>query len=312
MTETMPSSVRYVKNGAGGQWWKAAKDNGQLHAGWRNIPKDLLLAADMGSIESLIRAEYGEKPGATQDFNALTTLLDRPSRHLWVTFEDGDMWWCTVLDEIETNHDDETKDRGHFWLTCALPWSNHSLDNKRHLVTSELPGIVAAVAGFKAAICEPKGWREILRIIRNEEDADAAAAALARQAYEDAVAKLVARLGPKDFELLVDLILARSGWARVAKLAGATEGIDVEVENIASDEIAFVQVKSTATQAILDDYVARFDTRREHYNRMIFAVHSPKEALTSPPGQPIAIWTGPDIARRVVKLGLGDWVATRL
>ena len=38
----------------------------------------------------------------------------------------------------------------------------------------------------------------------------------------------------------------------------------------------------------------------------------PKGTLTPPAGQPVAIWTGADIARRVVKLGLGDWVATRL
>jgi len=312
MTDVLPGSVRYVKNGAGGQWWKAARDNGQIHAGWRSVPAPLRLAADMVAIESLIRAEFGAKPGATQDYNALRTLLDRPSQHLWVTFQDGCMWWCTVCDGIETNPEVETKDRGHFWLTCATPWSNHSLGGARHLVTTELPGIVTTTAGYQATVCEPKGAREILRIIRNEEDSDAHKAALARQAYEDAVAKLVARLGPKDFEVLVDLILSRTGWARLAKLGGATEGIDVEVENIASDEIAFVQVKSTATQAVLDDYTARFNARRERYNRMIFAVHSPKGTLTPPAGQPIAIWTGPDIARRVVKLGLGDWVATRL
>lgn len=98
----------------------------------------------------------------------------------------------------------------------------------------------------------------------------------------------------------------------MAKLGGATEGIDVEVENIASDEIAFVQVKSTATQAVRDDYMARFEARRERYDRMIFAVHTPKGSLTPLAGLPVAIWTGRDISRRVVKLGLGDWVATRL
>jgi len=312
MVEALPASVRYVKNGAGGQWWNAAKDNGQIHAGWRNIPDALLRTADMGQIESLVRAEFGNKPGATQDFKALQTLLVEPSQHVWITFQDGCMWWCTVRDGVETNPAIETNERGHFWLTCQSQWSNYSLDDKRHLVTSELPGIVAAVAGFQATVCKPKGWKEILRIIRNAEDEDARVAALARQTYEDAVAKLVARLGDKDFELLIDLILSRTGWARLAKLGGATEGIDVEVENVSSDEIAFVQVKSTATQSVFDDYVSRFNARRDRYHRMIFAVHSPEGALTPPTGQPVSIWTGKEIARRVVKLGLGDWAATRL
>jgi len=50
---------------------ESRQDDGQIHAGWRIIPEALLLAADMGAIESLIRAEFGVKRGATQDFNAL-------------------------------------------------------------------------------------------------------------------------------------------------------------------------------------------------------------------------------------------------
>ena len=49
----------------------------------------------------------------------------------------------------------------------------------------------------------------------------------ARCAYEDAVLKLVRRLGWKDFEVLVDLILSRTGWARVAVLGSVGEDIQV-------------------------------------------------------------------------------------
>jgi hypothetical protein len=82
-----------------------AKTNGQIHLGWPRIPDDLLHAADLAQIEALIRKEFGAKRGATQDFNALRTLLDHPSQHVWVTFEDGCMWWCTVHDGIETDPD---------------------------------------------------------------------------------------------------------------------------------------------------------------------------------------------------------------
>lgn len=111
--------------------------------------------------------------------------------------------------------------------------------------------------------------------------------------------------------MLVDLILSRSGWARLAKLGGTTEGIDIEAENASAGEIAFVQVKSSATQATLDDYVLRFNERRDCYERMIFAVHSPSGDIMSP-GPRVQVWDGKQIARLVVKLGLGDWVATRL
>jgi hypothetical protein len=311
LLDALPKTVRYVKNGAGGQWWTTAKASGQVHLGWSGIPHDLLQAADLPAIKILIQAQFGEKRGATQDFNALCALLDHPSQHLWVTFQDGCMWWCTVRDGIGLDPNGETKDHGHFWLTCDRPWSNHSLGG-RHLAIANLPGIVTTTAGFQATICEPNGWREILRIIRDEEDSDAVAAARAREAYEGAVAKLIARLRDRDFELLIDLILSRTGWVRLAKLGGVTEGIDIEAENVAADEIAFVQVKSTAGQSVLDDYVMRFGERRERYQRMIFAVHTPRGTLTPPDGQPVQVWTGERVAQLVVRLGLGEWVSMRL
>lgn len=180
------------------------------------------------------------------------------------------------------------------------------------MAISDLPGAIAAVAGFRATLCRPKAAPEILRIITDEQDQDAAAANAARSAYGRAVARLVERLGPKDFELLVDLILSRSGWTRTARLGGVTEGIDVEVENAAIDEVAFVQVKSTADPSVLDDYVARFLAQRERYSRMIFAVHSPKGSLTPPANIPVQVWDGLRIADLVVRFGLGDWVAKRV
>lgn len=307
----LPTTVRYVKNGAGGRWWASAKGRSQIHAGWSDVPDDMIRAGDMAGIEAVIRAYYHGKQGATQDVNAIRTLLQEAGRHIWITFEDGFMWWATARDGVTINPVNETDTDGHFHLELDRPWDNRSLAG-RPLVMSELPGIVTTTAGFQGTVCEPRDHKEILRLIRDEEDADAAAAMAARLAYQAAVGKLIVRLRPKDFEVLVDLILARSGWTRVAKLGGVTEGIDVEVENAAIDEIAFVQVKSQAGQGTLDDYVGRFRARRDHYDRMIFAVHSPTGPLVAPEGEPVQVWDGPKAAELVVRLGLSDWVAKRL
>jgi hypothetical protein len=95
-------------------------------------------------------------------------------------------------------------------------------------------------------------------------------------------------------------------------LGGTTEGVDIEAENVAANEIAFVQVKSEAGQRMLDDYVQRFKARREQYHRMIFAVHKPVGTLNPPMGEPIQIWSGERIAQLAVQLGLGEWIANRL
>jgi Restriction endonuclease len=116
----------------------------------------------------------------------------------------------------------------------------------------------SAVAGFPGTVREPAGSRDILRVIHNEEDEDARVATLARAGYEGSIAKLVTRLREKDFELLVDLILTRTGFPRLAELGRTREGIDIETQNATSGEIAFVQVKSSATQAVLNEYISRF------------------------------------------------------
>jgi hypothetical protein len=308
----LPTSVRYVKNGRRGQWWPVAKAKGQVHVGWKIVPKALLQKPDFQKIEKIIKAEFGDRKGATQDFNALRDLLDSPGKHLWITFEDGCMWWCTVLDGATVNPEGESLSKGNFWLTCDRPWSNCSIKEKR-LAFSDLPGTVTTTAGFQGTVCTPKDWQAVLRIIRDEKDRDATKSAQARRDYEKAIQHLVTRLSPKDFEQLIDHILARTGWARISTLGKNREGVDVEAENPAVGEIAFVQVKSSANQKTLNDYVERFKQRRDFYARMIFAVHSPNGTLTPPVGVAgVQVWTGDRVAQLAVRLGLGEWIESRL
>jgi hypothetical protein len=311
MFHKLPTSVRYVKNGTGGKWWRAAKANGQVHLGWKTVPTELLLKPDFPKIERILRQVNGPRQGVTQDFNALRDLLDEPSKHVWITFEDGCMWWCTVFDGANVNPGGESPEEGNFWLVCKRPWSNRSTKGKI-LAISDLPGTVTTTSGFKGTVCKPQDWQAMLRIIQDDKDPEAAAAANARGDYERAVLRIVKRLSPKDFEQLIDLILTRTGWARISTLGKTREGIDVEVENLTAGEIAFVQVKSSATQDVLNDYVERFRKRREFYARMIFAVHSPSGKLTPPADLPVVLWTGDRVAELVVRLGLGEWVESRL
>ncbi len=85
-----------------------------MHLGWKPVPKELLLSPDFLKIRQVLKSPR-------QDFKALQTLLSAPSKHVWVTFEDGYMWWCTVLDGANVNPDGESKSTGNFWLKCDQP-----------------------------------------------------------------------------------------------------------------------------------------------------------------------------------------------
>lgn len=317
MIENLPqTSVLYIKNGAHGKWWPVAKADGQVHAGWLNIPHDLLRNPDYEAIKQRQIDDYtklGKTKGvAVTDANALWRLLHEPSQHIWITFEDGRMWWCTVRDGAVINPTGQDEHSGNFWLVCDRRWSDQSLVHKRKLANSMLPGTVSAVAGFRATVAKPTAWETILRIIRDEQDDDAIKAANARASYVAAIENMVRRLHWKDFELLIDLVFARTGWTRISVLGATQKGIDMEVRNLAADEIAFVQVKSSADQAALDDYIEQFEAQSDRYARMIFAVHTP-HGLTPPKDDlRVQVWTGERIARLVVGLGLGEWVESRL
>ena len=305
------TSVRYVKNGAGGSWWRAAKERAEVHLGWSIIPAELLLHPDFDEIETYINEKISDPGAAKRNFSQLKMLLDAPDRHVWITFEDGFMWWCTVQPKAITSPTERSATEGNFCLKCNRPWSNESLGG-RLLAIADLPGRVSRTAGFRGTACVPKSEQEILRIIHDEMDPDAITASEARAAYKEAVARMIAKLTPQDFEQLIDLILVRTGWARISTLGKTREGIDVEVENLTADEIAFVQVKSSASQAVLNDYVERFQKRREFYSRMIFAVHTPRSKLTAPADLPVQVWSNEKLADLVVRLGLGEWVENRL
>ena len=155
------------------------------------------------------------------------------------------------------------------------------MDGKRQLFISELPGVPppsrASGARLQAGRLAGNSARHPQRGGRSR-----LAVRQAREAYERAVAELIGQLREKDFELLVDLILSRDGWARIGPLAGSMADIDTEVENRSSNEVAFVQVKSKADQGVLNDYIERFQAQQDRFARMIFAVHKPQGTLTNP------------------------------
>jgi len=314
MPNELPSTVRYVKNGPGGplggKWWVTAKERAQLHAGWKIVPDSLLSDPNYSEIEAIIRREIQDQGAAKRDYNALCHLLQAPSRHLWLTFEERSLWWCTVKDGAHQNPNKNDTAKGNFWLECDRPWSKISLNGKQLSVTT-LPGVVTTVSGFRATVCIPRAQEEIRRAIKGEVHPDVTTAATKRNEFEGAVAKIISLLRWWDFEELIELILARTGWQRTSKVGDQQKGIDIDAENPAIGEIAFVQVKSEADQAVLDSYVQQFTDQRDRYARMIFAMHSARE-LTIPSDLPVQVWGLEHIAELVVKLGLAEWVERKV
>jgi hypothetical protein len=302
LSQTLPQSVRYIKNGRGGKWWPKAKAHNQLHAKWDEVPTGLLHQPNVEKIKASL------PKSTTQDVNALLTLIGHPSQHVWVTFEEGYLWWCLVSDGV-TDFGPSTDERGRFCISCQpqYGWSNKSLAGKDLKIT-DLPGPVSSTAGFRATVCEPRTSMQILRLIRDEKNPIVVRAKESRQLYESAVEQMIKQLHWKDFELFVSLIFDQTGWTRLSTVGGTQEGIDLDVRNWVSEERAAVQIKSRASQTELDAFVGVFGDQSQ-YDRLVFAVHEPKGKLQA---DNVHIWQSARLAELAVQVGLGAWLDNKL
>jgi hypothetical protein len=72
-----------------------------------------------------------------------------------------------------------------------------------------------------------------------------------------------------------------------------------------------VQVKSVASQSVLDDYIHRFD-EAGGYSRLIFACHSPRGLLAPPERADVIVWARSGLAETTVRIGLVEWLIEKV
>lgn len=114
-----------------------------------------------------------------------------------------------------------------------------------------------------------------------------------------------------EFELLVDLIFARSGWHRVGQVGCNQADIDLMLEHPMNGETAWVQIKPACAQADLGRYCQQF-AGQAIASRCFFTVNSPNGRLRTPDIPNCQLWTGSILADRAVKAGLFNWLMQRV
>jgi hypothetical protein len=226
---------------------------------------------------------------------------------LWITFGEGSLWWAFAKEGVvETGAGPGHGERHRVLMT---PWCNTDI-NGTVLSIANLSTRLTKVAAYRQTLCRVEAEAYLIRKINGVEEPLVAEAKLVQTAVIDVAERLVAQLHWRDFEVLCDLIFARSGWQRIAELGGLQEDTDLVLEQIASGERAFVQVKSEAGQQTLNDYIARFEADPS-FDRMFFACHSPRTKLEISGSKPVHVWTGEKLARQAVAAGLLDWLVEK-
>ena len=119
---------------------------------------------------------------------------------------------------------------------------------------------------------------------------------------------LIKSLTWKDFELLVDLLFVNAGWKRIGILGKTEKDIDLDLLMPVNGRRAFVQVKSSSTQAEFNDYLSTF-SENDLYDEMYFVVHTLEmELQVKDCGRPVTVINDAALSKLVVNSGMIEWL----
>jgi hypothetical protein len=309
-TPLSPSALRYIKLGQGGRWEAASLDGRRIDWGLSTDPHEQALAEDWEGVRQHYLAEGLPPATATAYVNETRAFYDGNPTVLWITFARGRLWWAFAKPQVHwIGGSGETQ--GTRYRETDDGWHAHDLAGEP-LDLERLSTSLTQLAGYRRTICRVKEADYCLRIINAEPDPLLAQVITAREQLEESLSAAVARLGWADFELLVELILTRSGWRRVSALGGVLKDVDLVVEQALTGERMVVQVKSRADQAVVADYARRLGARTGD-EKLLLVCHSPEGRLSqvAAGSGTLKIMQGAEIARRAVGCDLVEWVLDR-
>lgn len=303
-------AVRYIKLGPAGRWARKAISDGIVPFGYRFVGHEACVGEDWDEVRRQLIAAGRNDRVLKDDERELKEFYGLGEDTLRFTVADGQIWWTFAQASVCEGDKDDPDAPPRFRRT-RTPWCNASLGGDPLTVRS-LSSALTSTANYRRTICAVQRADYLVRRICGE---DEPLRAQANQLIADMTATAVAlirRLDWRDFETLVDLIFAHSGYKRQTALGGAQADIDFIARQPLTGDTAWVQVKSQASQAMFEDYVERF--RREACAASLFFVYHSAERMIRlrRPAPDVHVWSAQTIADAAVEAGLFGWLAERV
>ena len=310
MVNIAPKEVRYIKLGPGGKWAPRCLEAGEIRFGYAMVPHGPCASGDWDAVADILVREAGRsKAKATDGVREIRDFYTLGPNCLWITFAESRLWWCFAEPEVTWLGPEEVG-RGPRMRRTVDGWHNTSITGDE-LHVEALSSSLTQVAAYRGTICKVRAKDYLLRRINGIEEPLIARAREAKAELVAVAAEMIAQLHWADFETLVDLIFTRTGWQRVSRVGGTQKDTDLVLQQPATGERAFVQVKSRANQAVLDNYIERFRASGV-YDRMFFVCHSPGRSLIKPDDAVIHLLFGTSLAAMAIDAGLLDWLSERV
>lgn len=299
------SKANYIKLGEKGSYEQFCFKNGVIALGFYEVPYE-------NSFNPETVYETFSKLGHRQHTctaykNQVASFYNSDEQTLWFTLADGKLWWCFAEPDVKYIGEDKIKSpNGSRHLQTIDGWHDSDI-NGDPLLIPHLNGNLTKISGYQGTICTLDNDRReyLLNRINGKEAPQILKAHENKESILSSIVDMMRMLNPKDFELLVELVFAQSGWQRLNTSGGSQKTVDIEMYLPSTGEYAFAQVKSETNQKQLEKYESALEQRDETY--MFYVYHTTAKPLVATTSRTRLI-DEIRLADMVLNAGLFDWL----
>jgi hypothetical protein len=162
-----PDGVRFIKLGRKSAWWPVAKESSTLRLGFKQFDYDLCRESKWEEARrKFLTTTSRKRPSdVTRAVQQVREFFELPDSTLWVTIEDGDVWWCfahSAVKNLYTGDDDPKEQVSGARLREVIDvWRNTDIKGER-LRLDSMTTKITKVASFQETICKPSGAADLL------------------------------------------------------------------------------------------------------------------------------------------------------
>jgi hypothetical protein len=304
------AAVRYIKLGPGRKWATDSIKRGTIPLDFRGVGHAACASGDWDEVRRQLIAMGRKARALKDDERELKDFYSLGPDTLWFTIAHGHVWWTFAQDGIFEGDQDDADAPPRF-RRVRTGWRNISLTGGL-LTERSFSSALSSIASYRRTICEVREAEYLLRRIRGEDEPLRLKANQLRADLTRTAADLVRRLDWRDFETLVDLIFAHSGYKRQSALGGVQPDVDFVARQPLTGESAWVQIKSHASQAVFENYLRRFE-KEAGAGAFFFVYHSADQPIRAMETMPhVHVWSADRVAHAAVEAGLFGWVSERI
>ena len=301
-TAIQPPRVRYIKLGRAGKWGPECIKAGIVRFGFGTGTDQRLRLCKHGKWDELTASflKEGKDQGtATRFTNETRLFFEDDGKTLWISFVGEQLWWGFLTAEPPQKH----SDGDGVWRKVKSSWRSSDIKGEP-LTKDRLSGALTKLASYRGTTCKVDVEKYLVRRINGLTIPEVEKAIAAQTEMCTAALDLMRLLGPRDFEVLVDLVFTSSGWRRLGVIGKTQKTLDLDLLLPSTGERAFVQVKSKTNSKELADYISKLDDLGP-YDRMFYVFHSGKAQTND---ERVNIVGPQKLAELVVEAGLVGWL----